>query len=217
VKPQAGISFLLIDLNSPGVKVRPIRTLDGGCDLNEVFLDDVRVPRANLIGEPNKGWTYAKHLLGFERTGIAGVGATKQQLMRLRRFATHAVRAGRPVAEDPVFVRRLADLEIDALALEYTVLKMMTERGGGALGVEASMLKVRGTELRQAVFELLMDVGGPQAARGLGAADPEPELDEFALRAAALTGNYFDSRKLSIYGGANEIQRNVLAKGVLEL
>ncbi|MDP3668816.1 MAG: acyl-CoA dehydrogenase family protein [Telluria sp.] len=216
-KPQESISFLLMDMKTPGITVRPIRMIDGGNDLNEVFLDNVRVPAENLIGEVNKGWSYAKYLLGHERTGIAGVGASKQQLARLKRLAAAERAHGRPLIEDASFSARVAAIEIDLLALEYTGLRMLTAPAGNGSGVEASILKIRGTEVRQAIYELLLEVAGPHAVpfvedalylEHAEAAIGSPDL-------AALAANYLDSRKLSIYGGANEIQRNLVAKTLL--
>ena len=194
-KPQEGISFLLIDMNAPGVEVRPIRMLDGGTDLNEVYLDNVRVPAENLVGELHKGWTCGKYLLGHERTGIAGIGSCKQQLARVR-----AVAAQQGIGDDPVLRHRIAQFEAELMALEFTGLRMLSaNQASRAPGVEASVLKVRGTELRQAIYELLVDVAGPQAV----------SLEE------GPAANYLDSRKLSIYGGANEVQRNLIARAVL--
>ncbi|CAI09346.1 acyl-CoA dehydrogenase family protein [Aromatoleum aromaticum] len=220
-KPQESISFLLIDLKTPGITVRPIRAIDGGNDLNEVFLDDVRVPAENLIGEINKGWSYAKYLLGHERTSIAGVGASKQQLARLKRLAA-CVRseAGGLLIEEPSFRTRIAAIEIDLLALEYTGLRMLSGATvAAAPGVDASLLKIRGTELRQAIYEMLVEVAGPHAVAFV----EEALFLEHAGEAVgpsdmtALAANYLDSRKLSIYGGANEIQRNLAARSLLEL
>ena len=194
-KPQEGISFLLIDMNAPGVEVRPIRMLDGGTDLNEVYLDNVRVPAENLVGELHKGWTCGKYLLGHERTGIAGIGSCKQQLARVR-----AVAAQQGIGGDPVLRHRIAQFEAELMALEFTGLRMLSaNQASRAPGVQASVLKVRGTELRQAIYELLVDVAGPQAV----------SLEE------GPAANYLDSRKLSIYGGANEVQRNLIARAVL--
>ena len=158
-KPQEGISFLLIDMNAPGVELRPIRMLEGGTDLNEVYLDNVRVPAANLVGELHKGWTCGKYLLGHERTGIAGIGSCKQQLARVR-----GVAAQQGVADDPVLRRRMAQFEAELMALEFTGLRLMSANQRGRVpGIEASVLKVRGTELRQAIYELLVEVAGPDA------------------------------------------------------
>lgn len=209
-KPQRGISFLLVDLHSPGVEVRPIRTIDGGTDLNEVWFNDVRVPRENLVGELNMGWTYAKYLLGHERAGIAGIGTSKQQLHRARQLAARTVRGGRPLAEHPAFADRLAMLEIEIMALEFTAVRLLGDKKGS--GAEASFLKIRGTELRQAIYALLLDIAGPGAIAFNEAAmrleDRDPARDELK----ALTSNYLDSRKITIFGGSNEVQRNVIAK-----
>ncbi len=212
-KPQEGISFLLMDLETPGIEVRPIKLYEGGNDLNEVFLDNVRVPVENLIGEENKGWTYAKYLLGHERTGIAGIGASKQQLLRVKRLLNE-----QGMTADPHFQRRVTELEIELVALEATGLRILGENQTfSAPGAEASMLKVRGTELRQDIFELLYEVAGPAAipfseeAMRLEGEDPLIGDDE----RASLAANFLDSRKLSIYGGTNEVQRNVTAKMLL--
>jgi alkylation response protein AidB-like acyl-CoA dehydrogenase len=212
-KPQEGISFLLIDMRSPGVEVRPIRMLEGGTDLNEVYLDNVRVPVANLVGELHRGWDCGKYLLGHERTGIAGIGSCKQQLARVR-----GVAAAQGLAHDPVLRQRLAQLEAELMALEFTGLRMLSANQRGRVpGVEASVLKVRGTELRQAIFELLVDVAGPQAVPFDERAMTPEGADDFATSPglASLAANYLDSRKLSIYGGANEVQRNLIARALL--
>jgi alkylation response protein AidB-like acyl-CoA dehydrogenase len=212
-KPQEGISFLLIDMNAPGVEVRPIRMLDGGTDLNEVYLDNVRVPAANLVGELHKGWTCGKYLLGHERTGIAGIGSCKQQLARVRSLA-----AQQGIAADPVLQQRIAQFEAELMALEFTGLRMLSANQASRVpGVEASVLKVRGTELRQALYELLVDVAGPQAVPFEERAMTLKGSEDFASPPglASLAANYLDSRKLSIYGGANEVQRNLIARAVL--
>jgi alkylation response protein AidB-like acyl-CoA dehydrogenase len=220
VKPQRGISMLLIDMKSPGLTIQPIRTIDGGADLYQCFLDDVRVPVANLVGEEGKGWTCAKYLLGFERHGIAGVGLTKRLLRRLRRVAASEQVNGVSLLDTPAMRERITGLEVDLLALEYTSLRMVQESEGKGPGVEASLLKIRGTEIRQAIFECLCDVVGPalvpyddQACRE-GWGDREPIGPAHALTVGM---NYLDGRKITIYGGANEIQRNVLAKSILGL
>ena len=212
-KPQEGISFLLIDMTSPGVQVRPIRMLEGGTDLNEVYLDDVRVPVENLVGELHRGWDCAKYLLGHERTGIAGIGSCKQQLARARTLA-----ALQGIADDPVLRRRLAQLEAESMALEYTGLRMLSANQRSRVpGVEASVLKVRGTELRQSIHELLVDVAGPDAVPFEERAMTPDGAQDFAAAPglASLAANYLDSRKLSIYGGANEVQRNLIARALL--
>ena len=212
-KPQEGISFLLIDMNAPGVELRPIRMLEGGTDLNEVYLDNVRVPAANLVGELHKGWTCGKYLLGHERTGIAGIGSCKQQLARVR-----SVAAQQGMADDAVLRRRIAQFEAELMALEFTGLRLMSANQRGRVpGIEASVLKVRGTELRQAIYELLVEVAGPDAVPFEERAMTFAGAEGFAAApgVASLAANYFDSRKLSIYGGANEVQRNLIARAVL--
>lgn len=212
-KPQEGISFLLIDMKAPGVQVRPIRMLDGGTDLNEVYLDNVRVPAGNLVGELHKGWTCGKYLLGHERTGIAGIGSCKQQLARVR-----SVAARQGIAADPVLQQRIAQFEAELMALEFTGLRMLSANQASRVpGVEASVLKVRGTELRQALHELLVEVAGPQAVPFEERAMTLEGGEDFASPPglASLAANYLDSRKLSIYGGANEVQRNLIARAAL--
>ena len=212
-KPQEGISFLLIDMKAPGVELRPIRMLEGGTDLNEVYLDNVRVPAANLVGELHKGWTCGKYLLGHERTGIAGIGSCKQQLARVRSGA-----AQQGMADDAVLRRRIAQFEAELMALEFTGLRLMSANQRGRVpGIEASVLKVRGTELRQAIYELLVEVAGPDAVPFEERAMTLAGAEGFAAApgVASLAANYFDSRKLSIYGGANEVQRNLIARAVL--
>src|SRR5690349_3391017 len=219
-KKQEGISFILIDMKSPGITVRPIYTLDGEPEVNEVFFDDVRVPAENLVGQINKGWDYAKFLLGYERTGIAGVGRSKQQLRRLKRIAAAERVDGHPLLEDRRFRDRLADLEIELLALEMTNLRILTaERNGKPPGVEASMLKIKGTEIQQAITELLLEAIGPYAMpfeqRALHEGwNDEPIGPDYA---APLAAHYFNWRKVSIFGGSNEIQRNIIAKMMLGL
>jgi alkylation response protein AidB-like acyl-CoA dehydrogenase len=212
-KPQKGISFLLIDMASPGVTVRPIRMLEGGTDLNEVFLDQVRVPRENLVGELHQGWKTAKFLLGHERTGIAGIGSCKQQLARARQLA---VRQG--LGADAVLQARLAQFEVELMALEVTALRLL---GAGQQSrvpqVEASMLKVRGTELRQAIYETLLDIAGPNALPFSVASQFLESMGDLPAPAelGTLAANMLDSRKLSLYGGSNEVQRNLIAQAVL--
>lgn len=212
-RPQSGISFLLIDLASPGVTVRPIRTLDGGADLNEVFLDDVHVPAENLVGELHGGWTCAKYLLGHERTGIAGIGSCKQQLARVRRLAT---RLG--LDDDPSLRARLARFGVELMALEFTALRLLAADARGlAPGAEASLLKIRGTELRQALYETLVDVAGDAALAfddTLMAADAAAD-GPVPADCVAVVANALDAGKLSIYGGANEVQRNLVARAFL--
>jgi alkylation response protein AidB-like acyl-CoA dehydrogenase len=214
-KVQNGISFILVDLATPGVTVRPLRTIDNGADLNEMLFDNVRVPASNIVGEINNGWSYAKYLLGFERTGIAGLGASKQQMARLRRFAQERVDGERPLLEEPGFRVRMAQLEVELQALEVSALRMLSPgRSANDLAMSASMLKVRGTELRQSIFALILDAAGPIAAADV--TDGNHGANDLDIGCAA-ANNYFDARKLSIYGGTNEVQRNVIARGLLGL
>ncbi len=217
VRKQEGISFLLIDMRSPGVTVRPIVTLDEEHEVNEVFFDDVRVPAENLVGAENKGWTYAKYLLGHERTGIAAVGRSKRELAGLKRLALREHKDGRPLLHDPLFAAQVADVEIELMALEMTVLRVVA-RADAAPGPEASMLKIRGTEIQQRLSELMLEAAGPLALAFdpayLAGKAPRAVVDDAA---APLLGNYFNNRKTSIYGGSNEIQRNIIAQMILGL
>ena len=212
-KPQEGISFLLIDMATPGLSVRPIRMLEGGADLNECFLDNVRVPVENLVGELNKGWSCGKFLLGHERTGIAGIGSCKQQLARARTLATQ-----HRLGDDPLLQARIAQFEVELMALEFTALRLLSANQRSKVpAVEASMLKVRGTELRQGIFELLVDIAGPHALPFSAESQFLDALDETVVPSelGSLAANCLDARKLSIYGGANEVQRNLIAKAWL--
>ncbi|HEX7757863.1 MAG TPA: acyl-CoA dehydrogenase family protein [Caulobacteraceae bacterium] len=217
-KPQAGISFLLIDMKSPGVSVRPIITLEGGHEVNDVFLDNVKVPVENRIYEENKGWTCAKALLLHERTGIAGVARSKRNLERLREMsATERGDDAGPLLADPFFKRKVAELEIDLTALEFTELRTLAgESSGQGPGPESSILKIKGTEIQQRLTDLALEAAGHYGAPYLrdlphnsGAIGPE--------YADGVAGAYFNTRKTSIYGGSNEIQRNIIAKMVLGL
>ncbi|WP_087660891.1 acyl-CoA dehydrogenase family protein, partial [Caballeronia terrestris] len=220
VRKQEGISFLLVDMNTPGVEVRPIITLEGEHEINEVFFTDVRVPAANLVGEENKGWTYAKYLLTYERTNIAGVGFSVAGLERLRRVAAKVTRHGRPLADDPLFAARLARVEIDLENMKTTNLRVIAAVvGGGVPGAESSMLKIRGTEIRQEISSLMRRAMGPYAQPFIEEAliegyDEPPVGPEEAASAAA---TYFNNRKLSIFGGSNEIQKNIISKMILGL
>lgn len=218
VRKQEGISFLLIDMKTPGITVRPIIMLDEEHEVNEVFFDNVRVPVSNLVGQENKGWTYAKYLLGHERTGIAAVGRSKRELTFLKQLAMQQSKRGVPLLHDPVFAAKVATLEIELMALEMTVLRVISEEGKGP-GPQASMLKVRGSELQQQLTELMVEALGPQALpfdpafldggtpHGAGGDD----------LAAPLAAYYFNYRKTSIYGGSNEIQKNIITQMILGL
>ena len=218
VRKQEGISFLLIDMHAPGVTVRPIIMLDEDHEVNEVFFDNVRVPVSNLVGQENKGWTYAKYLLGHERTGIAAVGRSKRELDRLKALARREQKDGRPLLNDPLFAAKVADLEIELMALEMTVLRVLAD-AHKAPGPEASVLKVRGTEIQQRLSELMVEAAGPlalpfDAAYLDGAHEHSAIDDDFA---APLLPHYFNVRKTSIYGGSNEIQRNIISQMILGL
>ncbi|QOR38812.1 pimeloyl-CoA dehydrogenase large subunit [Billgrantia diversa] len=216
-KKQAGISFLLIDMQSPGLSVRPIITLDGAHEVNEVFLDEVRVPVANRVGEEGQGWTCAKFLLTHERTGIAGLGHAKQALRHLKSVASRARHRGRPLLELPSFRHRVVKAELELMALEVTHLRVLAAaRDGGAPGAESSLLKVRGSELRQELSELTRRALGPAALPFF----PEflfgdAQLDAEQAENAAAGAQYLNRRKLSIYGGSNEIQKSIVAKTLL--
>lgn len=216
-KPQAGISFILVDLDTPGIEMRPIRLIEGGHEVNEVFFTDVRVPVANLVGAENQGWTIAKFLLGHERTNIAGVGYSVQAFEQLRALACQPQTDGTRLIDDPLFAARLATIEIDIEAMKITNLRMLDNaRKNGAPGPEASMLKIKGTVIRQSINDLARRALGPAAAPF-----PPDQLDGNAALVppdhARNAMRYFNNRKLSIFGGSNEIQRNILSKMMLGL
>lgn len=219
-KPQEGISFLLINMKSPGITVRPIITLDGGHEVNEVYLDNVVVPADQLVGQENMGWTCAKFLLAHERSGIAGVARSKRGVERLRELArAELADDGRTLIQDDEFQRKVSDLEIDLTALEYTELRTLArESAGQGPGPESSLLKIKGTEIQQRLTELAMEAVGHYAQpyfRGFPQdGNAFPIGPEHAHQTAPL---YFNMRKTSIYGGSNEIQRNIIAKMVLGL
>jgi len=221
VKKQAGISFILIDMKTPGITLRPIITIDGGHEVNEVFFDEVRVPAENLVGELNKGWDYAKFLLSNERIGIARIGMTKERLARVKRLAQETPAGEGMVWDDPDFRRRLAWSEIELKALEITQMRVVAAQRGRASDrpdPSSSILKIKGSEIQQASTQLLVDVAGPYAM-------PRPDRDEEGLNlpsvgpdwADAAAPLFFNYRKVSIYGGSNEIQRNIIAKAFLGL
>lgn len=219
-KAQAGISFLLIDMKSPGVTVRPIRTLDGDCEINEVFLDDVRVPAANLVGEVNKGWTCAKYLLSHERFGAARVGRCKRELAFLKRILQERIVDGVALSDQPQWQQNIAQLDIELLALESSVQRLVQQAESGvANGAEASVLKLMGTTLALAISEYQVQAAGPlslefsQYAFEHVASDQE----EGGAWADTLVGFYLNLRKIAIYGGSDEVQRNIIAKTALGL
>lgn len=219
-KAQSGISFLLVDMNSPGVELRPIRTLDGDKEVNEVFFTDVKVPVENLVGEENKGWTYAKYLLTYERTGIAGVGFCIAALAKLQVIAAKVMKNGKPLDQDPLFAARMAQVEIDLENMKTTNLRVIAAvAGGGVPGAESSMLKIRGTEIRQEILSLMRRAVGPYALPFIEEAQYEGYADEPVgpKEAATAAANYFNYRKLSIFGGSNEIQKNIISKMILGL
>jgi alkylation response protein AidB-like acyl-CoA dehydrogenase len=211
-KKQAGISFLLIDMTSPGVTVRPIHLIDGGYEVNEVFFEDVRVPIDQLVGEENKGWTYAKFLLGNERTGVAGVGLIKARIDRIKRLAG-------PLLDDPLLRAKLTRLEVETTALEMSVLRVLAREGSLPAGTPdpvSSVLKLKGSELQQDASELLVDVLGPA---GLAYREHATVPDGFAALpegAVDALPTYFNWRKASIYSGSNEVQRGIIAKAILK-
>lgn len=220
VKAQSGISFLLIDMNSPGVEIRPIITLDGEHEVNEVFFTDVRVPVENLVGEENQGWTYAKYLLTYERTNIAGVGFSVATLEKLKAVAARVQYQGKPLAQDPLFAARVARVEIELENMKTTNLRVIAAvAGGGAPGAESSMLKIKGTVIKQELLSLIRRAVGPYAAPFVEAALKDdyagPALGDEAAATAAKA--YFNNRKLSIFGGSNEIQKNIISKMILGL
>jgi pimeloyl-CoA dehydrogenase large subunit len=221
VKKQEGISFILADMKTPGITVRPIQTIDGGHEVNEVWFDEVRVPAENLVGEENRGWDYAKFLLGNERTGIARVGVSKARLLRLRELAKLERVGDRPMIENPRFREKLTAIEIELKALEMTQLRVVASernRERGKPNPASSILKLKGSEIQQATTELLMEVVGPYAIPYKADSVPEGDNDPLSIGpdyAAEAAPTYYNWRKISIYGGSNEIQRNIVAKAIL--
>ena len=213
-KKQKGISFLLIDLGTPGVEMRPIITMDGRHEVNEVFFTDARVPVENLVGEENRGWDYAKFLLANERSGIARIGLSKERVARIRRRAKD-----NGVWDDPLFRSEVIKLEIELKALEVAQMQILVRaaESQGRPDPASSILKLRGSQLQQRASELLMELEGVAALRAPGdVADPYHAAEE-QLAAAAALNNYLNFRKVSIYGGSNEIQKNIIAKTILNL
>ncbi len=214
-KKQEGISFLLIDMKAPGITVRPIVTIDGGREVNEVFFDNVEVPAENLVGQENKGWDYAKFLLGNERTGIARVGMSKAKVARIKELA-----ALEGIGDDPRFREKLAAIEIELKALEMTQLRVVSDerkQEKGRQNPASSILKLKGSVIQQQLTELMMEVVGPYV---MPYQPPEEGRNEPLVEpeyAAGVGPTYFNYRKVSIYGGSNEIQRNIIAKAILGL
>ena len=218
-KKQQGITVLLIDMQSEGLSFQPIKTFDGGAEVNQTFFDDVSVPIEGRVGEEGKGWSLAKFLLGFERLGIAQVARSKAMLQRLKRIAATETSGGVPLIEDELFANHLAEVEVALAVLEATEHRLLFDPDrGGELGAEASILKIRGTDLQQRVLELTVEALGyyalPDVAPLPHGSNEEPIGPDFAAFASEA---YFNHRKISIYGGSNEIQRNIVAKAVLGL
>src|SRR3954462_7286593 len=214
VKQQEAISFLLIDMKTPGITVRPLMLMDGAHEVNEVFLDNVRVPVANLVHGEGQGWTVAKYLLGHERMNTARIGTSRRELEQLKEYAARQMKGGKPLMEDIRFRDKVTRLEVELMALQITNLRFLDQlRGGRSPGAEVSMLKIVGTEIQQRLTELMMEAAGPMALpfKPIGAAEG------FDLFTANLAARYCNMRKTTIYAGSNEIQRNIIAKMSLGL
>ena len=220
VKKQEGISFLLINMHTPGIEVRPLITLDGGHEVNQVFFTDVRVPATNLVGEEHKGWTYAKFLLKHERASVAAIGAQKRQLQRLKEIARGEQSSGGKLIEEPTFRDKISKAEIDLMALEYTELRAVSAANlGETPGTEVNLLKIRGSEMQQKISELMLEAIGYYANPFLPES-AEPGWNETPVGpeyGAHLAPDYFNWRKSSIYSGSNEVQKNIISKMVLGL
>jgi alkylation response protein AidB-like acyl-CoA dehydrogenase len=203
-KKQAGISFILVEMNTPGITLRPIKLIDGSYEVNEVFFEDVRVPANQLVGEENAGWSYAKFLLSNERTGIARIGTTKAWLNEVKELATKTPLGHGSLLDDPLFASRVAEVEGELLALELTQMRVSGDEASGKPNPASSILKLRGSQLQQAVTELLVEVGGPDSL------EVHPETHNAAAK-------YLNFRKTSIYGGSNEVQRSIISATILGL
>jgi pimeloyl-CoA dehydrogenase large subunit len=221
VKKQEGISFLMIDMKTPGITVRPIQTIDGGSEVNEVFFDDVKVPAENLVGQENKGWDYAKFLLGNERTGIARVGASKARIRRLKELAGLEQAGGKPLMADERFRAKITAVEVELKALEMTELRVVAARSkSNKPDPASSILKIKGSEIQQSITELLLEVVGPYALPDQTQHDESERWNEPPIGpdwGGPLAPQYFNTRKTTIYGGSNEIQKNIIAKAILGL
>ena len=211
-KKQAGISFILVEMNTPGITLRPIKLIDGSYEVNEVFFEDVRVPANQLVGEENQGWSYAKFLLSNERTGIARIGTTKVWLADVKERAAKTAVGGGTLLTDPLFASRVAEIENELLALELTQLRVSGDEGTGKPNPASSILKLRGSQLQQAVTELLVEVAGPDALPFDGG--DAIDSPQWAQHAAP---RYLNFRKTSIYGGSNEVQRTIISSTILGL
>jgi len=214
IKKQQGISFILIDMKSEGVKVNPIQTIDGGHEVNEVFFENVKVPVENLVGEENKGWGYAKYLLSAERINLARIGVSKERVDRIRELAARSPYRGRMLIESARFRAKLAAIEVELKALEMTQLRVLSTEGNASGGTDpaASVLKIKGSEMQQATSELLMQVLGPGSLRSYS------DGDKAAFGwTSTITANYLNWRKVSIFGGSNEIQKTIIARSILGL
>ncbi|MDB5821800.1 MAG: pimeloyl-CoA dehydrogenase large subunit [Herminiimonas sp.] len=218
-RQQEGISFLLIDMKSPGVTVRPVMLMDGGHEVNEVFLDEVRVPVANLVHHEGQGWTVAKFLLGYERLNSGRIAPSKRQLARLKAMAAATTDQGVPLLDQPRFGDRLTQVEVELMALEITNLRFLDQmrRTGQPPGPEVSMLKLKGCMIQQALSELMLQVAGPQAYEAYVEEGAYSDAGERERLLAAIASRYLNLRKVTIYGGSDEIQRNILAKASLGL
>ena len=219
-KKQLGLSLLLVPMDTPGITVRPIITIDDEHEVNEVFLENVRIPAGNIVGEAGKGWDYAKYLLSHERTGIARIGQSRREIRRLKAMAAAEPTPGGFLIDDAGFRRKVAEIEIRLTALELTTLRMLAAiKGGAGPGTEANLLKIKGSEIQQDIAELMMDAAGRYALAYDAHAWADGTHDDpiGPADAALLAGVYFNNRKVSIYGGSNEIQRNILAKAALGL
>ena len=213
-RKQEGISFLLIDMKTAGITVRPLLLMDGHHEVNEVFFDDVEVPAENRVHDEGKGWTVAKYLLGHERMNTARLGASRRELEHLKAFAAAQRKNGRPLADDPRFRDKLSRIEVELMALAITNLRFLDGlRAGQAPGAEVSMLKIKGTEIQQSLTELMLEAAGPLAQVIAPIGDAAVD-DDFV---AALAPRYCNMRKTTIYAGTNEIQRNIIAKRALGL
>ncbi len=224
-RPQQGISFLLIDMKSRGITLRPITMLDGEHEINEIWFDNVQVPVHNLVGDENKGWTYAKFLLTHERTNNAGIGSCKRALKNLKEIASRETVHGRPLIDEPRFRDRIVQVELELLALEITNLRVLSASAdeSRALGPEVSVLKIKGSEIQQSIAELQMQALGPDALPYLRealeidwVADPS-FAEHYRAYAPPLTGHYFNMRKTTIYAGSTEIQKNIISQLILGL